>query len=144
MHYPAAACPRHLPDDEVISQIVSLAESQDEDALSRYCVAATMFVESCKIAKKKKTLETLLDQILKIRINHSRLSSILRMTFSSRNAIANWYATRDRVAEILGEREPERSRRLMIGLMEDDPQTPEAMDGLNAWQSLIKAAEKYR
>ena len=132
-----------MPDDQVIAEIVQLAQAGYEGSLRDYCRLATYFVEDCNVAKKREALEVLLEEMLKIQVNHSRLSSILRITLSSKNALSNWYSARDRALVIIDREEPDRAKRLMAGLDEPDPQTREEMDGLDAWNSLKKHARKY-
>lgn len=132
-----------LTDEQVIAEIVRFAHASHPESLAEFSYLATMFVEDCNVAKKKSTLEKLLEEMLKIRANHARISSILRTTMSTRNAISNWYTTRDQALAILEREDPERAQRLMIGLLESDPNTPEEMDGLDAWSSIIKRVRQY-
>lgn len=132
-----------MTDEQAITEIVRLAQASHRSSLSEYSNLATRFVEQCNIGKKKSTLEKLLDEILLIDVNHARISSILRMTASTRNALSNWYTSRDQALVILEREDPERAKRLMIGLLEPDPHTPEEMDGLDAWSSIIKNVHQY-
>ena len=134
---------RSMSDSEVITQIVQLAQACYARSLAEYCQLATEFVEDCNVGKKKETLEQLLDEMLKIESNHSRLSSILRITASSRNSMSNWYSSRDAILVILEREEPHRVKRLMIGLHDPDPLIREEMDGLDAWSSLLKQSRNY-
>lgn len=134
---------RDMSDGKVIEEIVLLAQAGYERSLHDYCSLATAFVEDCNIAKKKDTLELLLQELLKIQINHSRLSSILRIMASSRNALSNWYSARDEILLILEREDPNRVKKLMAGLLDPDPMVREEMDGLDAWSSLLKQSRNY-
>lgn len=134
---------RNMSDARVIEEIVLLAQAGYERSLSDFCKLTTAFVEDCNVAKKKQTLELLLSEMLKIEVNHARLSSILRIMASSRNALSNWYTSRDATLSILEREEPERVKKLMAGLLDPDPQIREEMDGLDAWSSLLKQARNY-
>lgn len=96
------------------------------------------------MAKNAKGIEKALAAILTISSNHSRITTILRYASSCRNALGNWYATRDAAIEIFKVHEPERYERLLVGLLaHQDPGARREMDGLNAWESIKKEARKY-
>lgn len=134
---------RNMADVDVVREIVQLGEACYEGSMSEYCRLATYFIEDCKVAKKQETLELLLDEVVKITTNHSRMVSLLRMTFSVRKSLNNWHSTRDKVVVILEKEDPERAKRLLSGLDELAPAALEEMDGLDAWQSLVKQAGNY-
>lgn len=133
---------KSLTEDDVIAEIVRLAEASPIHR--EYCSLACEFIEDCKVAKNAMGIEKALAAILKISANHSRISTILRYACSCRNALENWYATRDAAIEILRIYEPERYERLLVGLLaHQDPGSRDEMDGLNAWESIQKEARKY-
>jgi hypothetical protein len=132
-----------LPADQVIAEIVRLAESSNGTSGREYARLLESYMEHCRVQKNREGIDLALMAISGIKCNFSRMSSALRSTYSVRNGLKHWYSTRDRVLDILNHEEPGRVRRLMIGLLEENPNTHEEMDGLDAWQSIAKAMSKY-
>jgi len=133
---------KSLSDDDVIAEIVRQAETTANHR--DYCRLACEFIEDCKVSKNAQAIEKILSGILTLKANHSRITTVLRYAFSCRDSIANWYTTKDAALEILKVHEPERYERLLIGLIDHkDPGTREEMDGLNAWEGILKEVKKY-
>jgi hypothetical protein len=133
----------NMPQDEVISEIVRLAESNEEHAHRKYSELICNYLWDCNKAKQKEPIEQALLAITGIQTNHSRMVTMLRTSLAFRNSIDNWYSCRDKILEIVTREEPDRVKRLMIGLLEEDPKIREEMDGLDAWQSVLKGMAKY-
>jgi hypothetical protein len=133
----------HLPDQQVIKEIVRLAELDEPDSLRKFSRLAVYYLEDCKEQKKGDAMDEMLVAILDIQSNFSRISSILRSCYSERNALKHWYTTRDKAIDILREKLPERADKLMRGLHEEDPHQPEEMEGLSMMESLVKTMHKY-
>jgi len=132
-----------LPTDQVIAEIVRLAESSHETSGREYARLLDSYMEHCRVQKNAEAIDRTLMAISRIKCNFGRMSSALRTTYSVRNGLKHWYSTRDRVLGILNHEEPGRVRRLMIGLLEANPNIHQEMDGLDAWQSIQKAMSKY-
>lgn len=133
---------KSLTDDDVIAEIVNLAQKSDNHR--EYCGLACEFIEDCKVAKNAAAIDKALSSILSLTANHSRITTILRYAFSVKDSLNNWYTTRDAAFEILKIHEPDRYKRLLAGLMDHkDPGKREEMDGLDAWQSIMKEVSKY-
>lgn len=133
---------KSLSEDDVIAEIIRQAETS---AIYRdYCSLACEFIEDCKVSRNAQAIEKTLSAILTIKANHSRITTVLRYAFSCKDSIANWYTTKDAALEILKVHEPERYERLLVGLIDHkDPGTREEMDGLNAWEGILKEVKKY-
>lgn len=133
----------NLPDSEVVKEIVRLAESSDEHASREYARLICNFFWDCNEQKRPDPIDQTLLAMLEITVNHSRLASILRTSLCFRDSLEHWYSSRDKILEILTREEPDRVRKLMVGLHEVDPKARVEMDGLNAWESLLKTAAEY-
>lgn len=133
----------NLPDSEVIKEIIRLAESNDEHAGRDMARIVCNFFWDCNEQKRPEPIDQTLLAITDITANHSRMSSILRTSLCFKDSLEHWYSSRDKILEILTREEPDRVRRLMIGLHDEDPKVRVEMDGLNAWESLKKSAARY-
>jgi predicted secreted protein len=133
----------NLPDSEVIKEIVRLAESNDKHAGREAARIVTNFFWDCNKQKRPEPIDQTLLAITEITANHSRMSSILRSALCFKDSLEHWYSSRDKILEILTREEPDRVKRLMIGLHDEDPKVRVEMDGLDAWQSIIKTAAEY-
>ena len=129
---------KNRPDAEVIAEIVRLAEETDDDPFRKFSYLIVNFVEDCTELKNGRAIDQLLVAMLEIDCNHARIVIALRTSFSVRKSIEQWYRTRDVAIEILQVHEPLRAARLMAGLLETQPGYVEEMDGLNAWESIVK------
>lgn len=129
-----------------IAHIVDLAERRHQEGISRqYAHVVVNFVEDCCIAKDRAALDFLLTTILKSQAEPESMVTILRCTASTRQSLTKWHATRDKILELLIDKDPPRGvKKIMAGLMEPAPEHVEPMDGLNAWESLLKEANKYQ
>jgi len=132
-----------LPDAEVIAEIVTLAESHDPVASRCFARLVVGFIEDCKVCKNGRAIDQTLLAILNIKQNHARMVTVLRSCYDVRNSLDQWYVVRDKIRDILTQEEPERVDRIMRGLHGDNPHVRTEMDGLNAWQSIMKECGKY-
>lgn len=132
-----------LPDAEVIAEIVRLAQTDGPRSMRIFSRLIVSFVEDCKVTNNGRAIDKTLLALLEVNVNHSRIVTGLRTSFSVRKSLEHWYAVRDKTVEILKEHEPERGVKLMRGLHEEDMNQYEEMDGLDTWQSILKECQKY-
>lgn len=132
-----------LSDAEVIAEIVVLAESDEPNASRNYARLVVNFIEDCKKFKNGRGIDKTLLAIVDITKNHARMATVLRASYSVRNSLNEWYNVRDKVLDILQLNDPERSKKLMAGLALEKFEVFEEMDGLDAWESIVKACQKY-
>jgi hypothetical protein len=132
-----------LSDAEVIAEICVLAESDEPTASRNFARLVVNFVEDCKTYKNGRAIDQTLLAIVDIKKNHSRMATVLRASYSARNSLNEWFNVRDKVLEILEQYEPERCKKLMAGIATVPFEGFEEMDGLDAWQSIVKACAKY-
>lgn len=132
-----------LPDAEVIAEIVRLAELDGPRSSRVFSRLVVNFLEDCKQYKNGRAIDQTLLAIIEIKTNHARMATILRASYSVRNSLNEWYNVRDKVLEILQQHEPERGPRLMAGIALEKFEVFEEMDGLDSWESIVKACRKY-
>lgn len=130
-------------DAEVIAEICVLAESDEPTASRNFARLLVNFIEDCKKFKNGRAIDQTLLAMVEIKNNHARMATALRASYSVRNSLNEWYNVRDKVLVILQEKEPERSKKLLAGIATVPFEGFEEMDGLDAWESIVKACQKY-
>lgn len=138
---------KSMSSNAAIAHIIDLGYQRPTDKLAsrQYAHVVVNFVEDCRVAKDQKTLDCLLLAVASAPIEPEVMVTVLRCTFSTKNSLNEWYKARDKIYLHLVDKNPERGADvIMRGLMEAAPQEREEMDGLDAWQSLLKEAKKYQ
>lgn len=139
---------KSMTPSAAIAHIVELGKRRptcDKIASRQYPHVVVNFVEDCSVAKDRASLDCLLVTMGSSQVQPEVMVTVLRCTFSIKNSLTEWYKVRDKIYMLLVDKNSEReANKAMRGLMEPAPEHVELMDGLDAWQSLLKEAKKYQ